>query len=57
MKDDIFYVLHSLTFIKTAGAGIRGEHLQPEPAFTGNFCSLLDGVKKLLAIAMARCCR
>jgi hypothetical protein len=30
-------VLHPLTFVKTAGGGIRGEYFQPQPAFTGRF--------------------
>ena len=46
-------VLHPLAFVKTARGGIRGEYFQPQPAFTGRFCSRLDGVKNMLAVAVA----
>ena len=57
MKCDIFHVLHPLTFVKAARSGVIGEHFQPQPAFTGRFCSRLDGAKYLLAVASARCVR
>ncbi len=53
MKSCISDVLHPLAFVKTARGGIRGEYFQPQPAFTGRFCSRLDGVKNLLAVAVA----
>lgn len=53
MESRVSDVLHPLAFVKTARGGIRGEYFQPQPAFAGRFCSRLDGVKNLLAVAVA----